>query len=236
MLRVLLEDESICKVLQDRFINKSTYHASRDENTRTREFVERKRMQISQAKKHRQNQSSKKLGTSIGSKLKVKNMTTPCNSGTDLKAKQHLRRAFVMEMPTSVTDATILIKVEHALVNTVALIKSALTLFYTTQELESHWYWFYSAKEQKFKYNFIEPSTFFDSTPMGKDGDACTGLYFRIINAASVIHKPEFNFNLYLKNSENKRDQWSVYSMPGHVQPVPHPTLSSWDNFDTGWV
>ena len=153
-------------------------------------------MQISQAKKHRQDQSAKKLATSIGSKLKVKNMTTPCNSGTDLKAKQHLRRAFVMEMPTSVTDATI--QVEHALVDMVALIKSAITLFYTTQELESHWYWFYSAKEQKFKYNFIEPSTFFDSTPMGKDGDACTGLYFRIINAASVIHKPEFNFILYL--------------------------------------
>ena len=127
MLRVLLEDELICNVVQDKFINKSAYHALRDKNTRTREFVEQKRMQISQAKKHRQNQSSKKLGTSIGSKLKVKNMTTPCNSGTDLKAKQHLRRAFVMEMPTSVTDATI--QVEHALqlVNTVALIKSALS-------------------------------------------------------------------------------------------------------------
>ena len=86
-------------------------------------------------------------------------MTTPCNSGTDLKAKQHLHRAFVMEMPTSVTDATI--QVEHALVDMVALIKSAITLFYTTQELESHWYWFYSAKEQNFKHNFIEHFTVF---------------------------------------------------------------------------
>ena len=38
---------------------------------------------------------------------------------------------------------------------------------------------------------------------MGKDGDACTGLYFQIINAASVIHKPEFNFILYLLKTKD---------------------------------
>ena len=41
-------------------------------------------------------------------------------------------------------------------------------------------------------------SSFYDSTPIGKDGDSCVGLYLRILNAPGLLNKPDFTIILYL--------------------------------------
>ena len=192
----VFDDPKISEVIQTNFINKAIFRASKSEMNVTRDFVARKRMQLSKVKKSKLNAESKKLVIQISSKLKTTNATTAAHTRNDRKSRAHLRQAFPTQLPLAVLDDTI--QVEHALVDTVSMIKAAVTLFYTTEELHPHWLWFYSGKHQKFLINHIKLSTFYDSTPFGKDGDACTGLYLRVLNAASLLHKPDFTFILYL--------------------------------------
>ena len=107
------------------------------------------------------------------SKISAQNVSTPCNSKTGAKARSQLRRMFPIPLPSAVADVTI--KVEHALVD-LCIIKCGLTAFMTVEELDCNWMWFYSLKTQSYKLRHLEVSTFYDSTPIGKDGDACSGL------------------------------------------------------------
>lgn len=195
-LTEFFEDKKIASIIQEDIMNKAVCHVSRSEMVRTRDFVERKRMQISKSKRQQSNRVQKTLTAAVSSQVTLHPVVVPCYSATDNAARAHLRNAFPLMLPSAIKDDSI--KVEHALLDTVAMIKCGLCNFLTVEELGANWVWFYSGKLQSYKYLHVELSTFFDSTPFGSNGDSCTGLYVRFINAPGVIHKPEFTYILYL--------------------------------------
>lgn len=195
-LNDFFEDKKIASIIQDDILNKATYRVSRSELVRTRDFVERKRMQISRSKRQKSNKVQAALTVKVSSQIAVESVVIPCTSKTDKAARCHLRRAFPLLTPSAMKDENI--KVEHALIDTVAMIKCCLCNFFSVEELGENWVWFYSARLRGYKFLHVELSTFYDSTPFGKDGDSCTGLYIRFINAPGLVQKPEFTYILYL--------------------------------------
>jgi hypothetical protein len=181
-LREILEHDKIGSVMQEGIVNKCVYHASRSELIRTRDFVERRRLQLSQAKKVQLNRSAKNIVAEITPEVSLLPVICPCSSKTDKAARAHLRNAFPVILPRAFTDDSL--NFEHAKLDPEAVIRSALCLFYCTEEFHQHWHWFYSAQQDGLKLNHIELSTFYDSFPLGNRGEQCTGLYIRFLNAA----------------------------------------------------
>ena len=196
MLNEIMEDDKISAVFQKKIVDKACYRASTSEINRTRDFVERKRMQLSKCKKNQLSSSSKKTTAKIGSKVVLRNNAVHHNSRNDKASRNLLRVTFPLLLPKAVRDDTI--QVEHALIDTVAMVKSQLLMFFATEELHQHWVWFYSCKKNDYLYNHVKLSSFYDSTPIGKDGDSCVGLYLRILNAPGLLNKPDFTIILYL--------------------------------------
>lgn len=211
----VLEDPKVAAVMQKDIINKEVYRASKDEMNRTRDFVAAKKMQISKAKKQQLNKAKLECGTPIGSKIKVYPITMPYHTKNIDAARRHLRRSFPLVLPTALKHITV--DVEHALVDTVAMVKCGLASFYCNEQLHPNWLWFFDSRAgDGYKVNHVELSTFFDSTPLGKDGDSCTGLYLRFINAAGLIQRPEFTYILYLvktkETSQLSQEMLRMYS------------------------
>jgi hypothetical protein len=213
-LNEMLLEPIIASTIQKEILNPAGCRASADEMNRLRDYVERKHMQLSKSKKQAMNKSFGKVEISINAHLKVKNVKMPCNTKTDRAAQQHLRRAFPVLLPFAIIDVTI--KVEHAMMETESFLRSIIVLYYCTEELQSHWHWFCTVKNGIWvpKFNHIELSTFYDSTPLCKTGDNCTGLYLRVLNAPDLVHKPEFLFILYLaKMKENSAGATSFLTL-----------------------
>jgi hypothetical protein len=199
-IQEIFKDKKIGAVIQQGIVNKAVQRASKSEVNRMRDFVIRKRLQLSVEKKKQLNKTAQSIQADLGNGLTVSNVVVPCSSDIVKTARANLRRMFPLILPNANTDQRFhfrkLFPLEHAVMDTVAVIKSALCLFYCTEEFYPHWQWFYSPELAGPKVHHIELSTFYDSCPLGSE--PCTGLYLRLLNAAGLIHKPEFTFILFL--------------------------------------
>jgi hypothetical protein len=200
-VKTCLDNEKVASVFQSNILDVASKAVSKSQLNRTKDFLGRKKMQISMKKK--QSMSSERYHSAhieLSPNLKVKSVAIPCSSKTDKAARSFIRDSFPITLPKALQDKSS--NVESAYLRTEQLVKCIIAMFYCTKELHSHWHWFYSAAEKGFHYNFVQLSTFYDSAPIGKNGEQCTGLYLRILNAPGLIHKPEFIYPLFLLRSK----------------------------------
>jgi hypothetical protein len=87
---------------------------------------------------------------------------------------------------------------------TVAVLKAMVTYFYTTKKLHEHWLWFWDVKKEEYAVHHIEPSTFWDGTPIFQGTSSATLMHLRFVNCPTLLQRPGFQFPLYaLKDKEN---------------------------------
>jgi hypothetical protein len=144
VLQHCFETKKLATVIEQSIVHPATVSASKNDTNRARDFVDRKRLQISRRKKNLQRKCSERLQVKISPNLKIKNVGIPCSSKTDKAARAFIRNNFPYQLPTA--SSNIFIDVENAFVETESLVKSVLTLFYSAQQLEKHWHWFYCSE------------------------------------------------------------------------------------------
>ena len=117
-------------------------------------------------------------------------------AGSKIYARKHLRDNFPDQLPVALQDPTL--KVEHAFLEVEMVIKSFITLIYTTKELHVNFLWFWDAKEGKPRINHFQLATFFDGFPLYGGKSNSTVLCLKTLNLAGLIHRPDFISVLFI--------------------------------------